>query len=110
MRKLVGAALMIDGVLQAMGVAGVVSTIVDRDLRDQFLFAGHLMVGAVLVLGGRMLFAGSQRRALALPLVAALLLSVFETMWFNWIGLVGRAAYTSVALIVLLRKTTLPTT
>ena len=52
MKRAVGVAMMIDGVLQAMGVAGLLSSIVDRDWQDQALFVAHLLVGAGLVFAG----------------------------------------------------------
>ena len=128
MRRLVGVAMIVDGVLQAMGVAGVLSTIADRNVRDQALFVAHIVVGAGLVFVGRTLFvgrAGLEARLAWRPstpgrptyvlvpviaLLAALLLSLAETTWFNWPDLALRALYTAVALVVVLRKTTLPTT
>ncbi len=117
--------MMIDGVMQAIGVAGLLSTIVDRSLRDQSLFAAHLVVGAALVFVGRALlstgpseyvgssFSSAIRGGAKAPpyvLIAALLLSLIETTWFNWLDLAVRAIYTVVALALVTRKTTLPTT
>jgi hypothetical protein len=122
MRRLVGVAMMVDGVLQAMGVAGLLSTIADRSLRDQALFAAHIVVGAGLVFAGRTLLSSEYvgpslssavrggAKAPPYVLIAALLLSLIETTWFNWIDVVMRAVYTVVALAIVLRKTTLPTT
>jgi len=103
--------MMVDGALQAVGVAGLLSSIVDRDWQDQALFVARLFVGAGLVFAGRSLMndaAGA--KAPPYVLLAALLLSLVETTWFNWVELAMRAAYTAVALVIVLRKTTLPTT
>jgi len=108
MRKFVGVLMMGDGVLQAMGVAELLSTIVERSLRDQMLFAAHLGVGAGLVFVGRSLFSGA--KAPPYVLIAALALCAIETTWFNWPGLALRAVYTAVSLVIVLRKTTLPVT
>ena len=103
--------MMIDGVLQAMGVAGLLSSIVDRDWQDQALFVAHLLVGAGLVFAGRALVTGDgEAKAPAYVVIAALLLSLIETTWFNWLDVAMRTVYTSVALFVVLRRTTLPTT
>ncbi len=137
-RKVLGVAMMVDGVMQAMAVASLMSTIADRDLRDQSLFAAHLMVGAALIVSGRMLLSVNGRAkarpyapAIAqnphaepreyvglsfssavpvLALVAALVLSLIEATWFDWIGTAVRAAYTAIALAVLAQSTTLPIT
>ena len=146
MRRILGAAMMIDGVLQAMSVAGLLSTLLDRSLRDQLLAAGHMLAGAGLVYAGRRLLVGAGRTEpvgrnghvgfggyvgrnfssgashisgsdagttvpLYLPsvLCAALALSIIETTWFNWTDLASRAIYTALALIMVFRKTTLPT-
>lgn len=119
MKRAVGVVMMADGVLQAMGVASLLSTIADRNLRDQALFAAHIVVGAGLVFAGRqLLYVGPSFRSAAsgvakappYVLVAALLLSLVEATWFNWIDVVMRAVYTVVALAIVLRNTTLPTT
>jgi len=120
--------MMVDGVLQAMGVAGVLSTIADRSWSDQALFVAHIVVGAGLMFVGRQLLvgrAGLEARLVWRPstpgrptyalatlivLMAALVLSLIETTWFNWTDVVTRAVYTAVALAIVLRKTTLPTT
>ena len=103
--------MMIDGVWQAMSVAAVLSSIADRDWRDQALFVAHILIGAGLVFTGRVLLAGEARTAApASVLIAALLLSFVETTWFNWTDVALRAVYTAVALVIVLRKTTLPTT
>ena len=111
MKRVIGAAMMVDGVLQSMGVAGLVSTIADRSWSDRALFAGHLLVGAGLVFVGRTLLnrEGGSTAAVAV-LAASLALSAIETTWFNWTDVSMRAAYTAVALVIVLRKTTLPTT
>ena len=111
MRRVLGFAIMIDGVLQALGVAGLLSSIADRDLRDQTLFALHLIAGAALVFVGRVLMSNGDAAKLGpAVVVGALLLSIFEATWFDWVGTVVRALYTVVALFILFRKTTLPTT
>ena len=118
MKRVLGIAMMADGVLQAMGVAGVVSTLWDRSLQDQILAAGHVAVGAALLWTGRSFSAGDRAtpganasaRVPIAALLAALLLSVSEATWFNWIDAVMRACYTAVALVIVLRRTNLPTT
>jgi len=128
MKRAVGVAMMIDGVLQAMGVAGLLSSIVDRDWQDQALFVARLLVGAGLVFAGRVLLvgrAGLEARLAWRPsepgrptrsltpvvvLIAALLLNLVETTWFNWPEVAMRAVYTAVALVIVLRRTALPTT
>jgi hypothetical protein len=117
MRQIAGVVMMLDGAMQALGVAGVVSTIADRSWRDRGLFVAHLVVGAALIFTGRHLFANPTN--LTNPanltnrsswfLVLALALSVFEATWFNWTDAAIRAVYT-VVLLVVLRRTTLPTT
>lgn len=119
MRRLVGIVMMLDGALQATGVTAVMLTILDRSLRDQGLFVAHLVVGAGLMWSGRSLYGDGQAevdrstvlvRASASLLLLALVISLVEATWFDWIGCAIRAVYTLVALAVVLRKTTLPTT
>ena len=104
--------MMIDGVLQAAGVAGLLSTFADRSLRDQSLSVLHFGVGSGLVIVGQRLIASSDRvsKIGCYVLGAALVVSLAETTWFNWTDVAARAAYTVASLFVLLRKTTLPTT
>jgi hypothetical protein len=118
--------MMVDGVMQAMRVAGVVPSIAYRDLRDQSLFAAHLIVGAGLLFASRAVYVGragfdwrpsrsgrptyvSDRIPVAF-LLAALAISLIEATWFDWIGTAVRAVYTAAAVFVLLRRTTLPMT
>ena len=117
MKRVIGVAMMVDGVLQAMGVAGLRSTIAERDGRDQALFVAHVAVGGALLFAGRQLF--TRPRAYAGPslssamhgganapsyaLIAALLLSLIETTWFNWTDAAVRAVYTIAALAIVLR-------
>jgi hypothetical protein len=115
MQTLLGVLMMIDGVLQAMGVAGLVSTIADRSWRDRSLFVAHLIVGAALVFCGKNLTnltnpTNPTNRVCVSVLAVALILSLVEATWFNWTDAAIRAGYTAVACWVLLRKTTLPTT
>ena len=112
MRRVVGVAMMIDGVLQAAGVAGLLSTLADRSFRDQAFAALHVVLGSVLLIAGQRL-SGSDDRLSKIgcyALGAALVVSLAETTWFNWTDVAARAAYTVASLFVLLRKTTLPTT
>ena len=110
-RKALGLAMMVDAAMQAMDAAGLMSTIADRDLRNQSLFAAHLVVGTALMFSGRTTFSSAMHRTTpVLVLVAALVLSVIEATWFDWTGTAARAAYTAVALVVLVRSTTLPIT
>jgi len=125
MRRIIGVVMAFDGLMQAMGVAGVLTTFADRNLGDQSLVVAHVVVGPALLFAGRRLYSGRalnagrvldvgradlEARLTGLALAAALLLSLIETTWFNWINLVARAVYTAAALAVLLRKTSLPTT
>ena len=132
MKRLLGIAMMADGVLQAMGVAGALSTFWDRSLQDRILVAAHVAVGVALMSAGRSLSvaaaagssghvgpsfssATSEGRANARPyvplaLLAALILSLAEATWFNWTNAVLRAVYTAAALVIVFRKTSLPTT
>ena len=138
MKRLLGIAMMADGVLQAMGVAGALSTFWDRSLQDQILVAAHVAVGVALMSAGRSLSvaaaagssghvgpsedvgpsfssATSEGRAKARPyvplaLLAALILSLAEATWFDWTNAVLRAVYTAAALVIVFRKTSLPTT
>jgi hypothetical protein len=115
-RTVIGAILMLDGVMQAMGVAGMVSTIADRSWRDRGLFLAHLTAGAALFWSGRNLLSNPNLTNLTNPtnltnlsVFLALLVSLFEATWFNWTDVVIRVIYTVVVLL-LLRRTTLPTT
>lgn len=112
MRRVIGVAMMIDGVLQAMGVAGMVSTFADRSLRDQSLSVLHFVLGSGLVIVGQRLIGSGDRLSKigCYVLGATLGVSLIETTWFNWTETAVRAGYTAVAIFVLLRKTTLPTT
>ena len=103
--------MMVDGVLQAMGVSGLLSTLAYRSVWDQLLFAAHIAVGAALLVAARMLFGdGANTRVAVGALLGALFVGLIETTWFNWLDVVMRSLYTVVALVIVLRKTTLPTT
>ena len=107
MRRVVGLAMVADGALQALGVADVLPSLLDRSLRDQALVAAHVLVGAGLA------FLGIHRtasKASAIVLLGALAIALVETTWFNWTGTVLRGLYTAAALYVVTRRTTLPTT
>jgi len=122
MKRIIGLTMMIDGVWQAMAVSAVLSTIVDRSLRDQSLAAAHVIVGAALLFAGRQVYVGPNFSSAkiggtevppyvrSLPIVAALAVSLIEATWFDWVGTAVRAVYTVIALVIVFRKTTLPTT
>ncbi len=115
MKRIIGVTIMIDGALQAMGVSAVLSTIADRNVRDQALAAAHVIVGAGLLFVGRQVSSmegGTEvpPYARSLPILAALALSLIEATWFDWVGTAVRAAYSVVVLFIVFRKTTLPTT
>ena len=104
--------MMADGVLQAMGVASLVPSILDRSMRDQLFGAAHILVGVALVAVGRRVSASeamANSRPAVYALVAALAVALGETSWFNWLDTVGRALYTGAAIAVLTRSTNLPT-
>ena len=119
-----GFLMMFDGAWQAMGVAGMLSTIADRSWRDRGVFLAHVVLGVALVVAGRQLAdsspaapsdreSGWGARIRTLPvvtLVTALLVAWLETPWFDVTTLAVRALYTLVGCAVLLRRTTLPTT
>lgn len=98
--------------LQALAVAGLLSSFLDRSLRDQTLTVAHALAGAGLVFVGSGLLgdrAEAGAKGPASVVTAALVLALVETTWFNWPETALRAAYTAVALYVLTRKTSLPT-
>lgn len=106
--------MMTDGVLQAMRVASVLSTLGDRHVREQVLTAAHMGVGVALVYTSRHLGSddeGDEESGFgpAAALVVALLISLYESTWFNWIGAAVRLGYTAIALVIVFRNTTLPT-
>jgi len=117
--KALGIVMMLDGALSAMSALPKISTFVYRSWRDESLIAAHFLVGALLLLSGRLLFGNRDRelfrnnsRSLFLPgstLVAALAVAAIETTRFDWPALALRVAYTVIALAVLYR-TTLPKT
>jgi hypothetical protein len=107
--KLVGLVMMLDGVMQAMAALPIVSTFVYRSLRDQSLVVAHFVVGALLVLSGRMLMSGRGARLGAAAVAAAFVIACIETTRFNWTALALRTGYTIFALAVLYR-TNLPKT
>jgi hypothetical protein len=123
--KTVGALMMLDGVLSAASVLPMLDTFAYRSFRDQSLFVAHVLIGALLLLSGRLLLrkdeigtssganeSRSRFRSRFLPvatLVAALVVAVIEATRFDWPVLVLRIGYTAFALAVLYR-TTLPKT
>jgi hypothetical protein len=107
--KAVGVVMMADGALFAMAALPMLNTIAYRSLRDQSLFAAHLLVGALLLTSGRMLLVRKAASFAAATLVAALIVAAIETTRFDWLALALRAGYTTFALAVLYR-TTLPKT
>lgn len=107
--KTIGIVLMLDGVMSAVAAAGAIDTFVYRSLRDQSLVVAHILLGALLVLAGRQLWAGARRTVAAPAVLAMLVISAVEATRFDWLGLAVRAAYSAVVLAVLYR-TTLPKT
>jgi hypothetical protein len=80
-----------------------------RSWRDQSLVAAHFLIGALLILSGRLLTSGKGARLGSAALLAALVVAGIETTRFDWLALAGRAAYT-VAVLAVLYRTTLPKT
>lgn len=123
--RVVGIVMMLDGVMSAMAALPMVNTFVYRGFRDQSLVIAHFLIGALLVLSGRLLFAGqraeNQHREFfsrnnsrcyflgGATLVVGFVIACIETTRFNWPALALRAGYTVFALAVLYR-TTLPKT
>lgn len=111
--RVVGVAMMLDGVRSAMSAAAIVDTFFDRNLGDQSLFVANFLVGALLLISGRQLlkkrdrdsFPGNESRSrfAAATLVAALVLSGLETTRFDWPVFAARAVLTLIALVVLWR-------
>jgi EamA domain-containing membrane protein RarD len=107
--KVIGIVMMLDGVMSAMAAMPMVSTFVYRNLRDQSLVIAHFVVGAFLVLSGRLLMSNKAGRLAAIAVSAAFVIACVETTKFNWPALALRAGYTVFALAVVYR-TTLPKT
>ena len=113
--KAVGVLMMLDGVLSAASVLPMLDTLVYRSLRDQSLFVAHLLIGALLLLSGRLVFAsrkrdrdsfrGNESRSLfsAAILAAALVLSGLEVTRFDWPTFALRCLYSLLAIVVLVR-------
>ena len=111
--KAIGVLMMLDGVLSAMASLPMLDSIVYRSLRDQSLLAAHFLVGALLLLSGRLLlaqkrdrdsFRGNESRSRfpAATLVAALVVSGLEVTRFDWPVFAARCAYTLAAIAVLI--------
>lgn len=107
--KLAGLVMMLDGVMSAMAALPFVNTFVYRSLRDQSLVVAHFVVGALLVLAGRLLMSGRAARLGVVAISAAFVIACLETTRFDWPALALRAGYTVFALAVLYR-TALPKT
>ena len=105
--KAVGIVMMLDGVMSALLAAGALDTFIYRSLRDQSLAVAHFLVGAALLLAGRLLMQGKGSRLGVAAIAAMFVVACVETSRFNWPALALRAAYTVFALAVLSR-TTLP--
>jgi hypothetical protein len=103
-----GVLLLIDCLLAALTAAGLVSTIGDRGFRDQAFFAGTVLAGSLLVIGGMRLITGEDERLGSTLPVAALVItaivSMIEVPWREWIDTVPRWIYTAVAVFTV-RKT-----
>ena len=103
--KAVGVVMMLDGVLSALPALPKVGTFFYRNWLDQSLILAHFVVGALLLLSGRLLIS---RRAVQLApaaLLAAFAVTAIETTRFDWPALVFRGGYTLFALAVLYRTT-----
>lgn len=113
--KALGVIMMLDGVMSAASTLPLVDTFVYRSFRDQSLVVAHFLIGALLLLSGRLLFAREKRdrdsfsknesRSLfpAATLVAALVMAGLEVTRFDWLAFVLRCLYTAGALIVVLK-------
>jgi hypothetical protein len=108
--KATGIVMMLDGVLSAMSTLPKLDTFFYRNWRDQSLVVAHLLIGALLLLSGRLLlkrdrdsFSENKTGTLfqSATLVAALVLSGLEVTRFDWPALVIRAGYTAVVLLIL---------
>jgi len=111
----VGVLMILDGVLTAAAVLPMVDTLVYRSLRDQSLFAAHLLMGALLLLSGRLVltqkrdrdsFSRNESRSLfpVVTLVASMALGGLEVTRFDWPVFAVSSALTLGAIIVLLRS------
>ncbi len=110
--RAVGVVMMVDGVMSAMAALPMINSFVYRSWRDQSLVVAHFLIGALLLLSGRLLLTEKRRRVSflgPLTLVAALVVACIETTRFDWPALALRVGYTVFGLIVLYR-TTLPKT
>ena len=116
MTRLAALALLVDGVLQIAGLAAVWPTLADRSARDQALFAAHLVTGLALAAAAALVNASSARptvnsapspvarRLTAASLLAALVIALAETTWFNWAGTLARGVYSVVIGGITLRR------
>jgi hypothetical protein len=113
--KAVGVLMMLDGVWLAAAVLPMLDTLVYRSLRDQSLFAAHLLIGALLLLSGRLVlsqkrdrdsFPRNESRSLfpSATLVASMVLNGLEVTRFDWPILAVHSVFTLGALFVLLRS------
>ena len=107
--RVVGIVMMLDGVMSAMAAWPLVCTFAYRNLRDQSLVVAHFVIGALLLLAGRLLMQGKGSRLGVAAISAMFIVACVETTRFNWPTLALRAAYSVFALAVLYR-TTLPKT
>ena len=110
----VGVLMMLDGVMTAAAVLPMFNTLVYRSLRDQSLFAAHLLIGALLLLSGRLLlsrkrdrdsFSRNESRSLfpAATLVASMVIGGLEVTRFDWPIFAISSVMTLGAIFVLLR-------
>ena len=113
--KAVGVLMMLDGVLSAAAVLPMVDTLVYRSLRDQSLFAAQLLMGALLLLSGRLVlsqkrdrdsFSRNESRSLFPAAVLALSMAMggLEVTRFDWQIYVISSVLTLGAIFVLLRS------
>lgn len=103
-----GVFLVIDCLLAALRVAGLIDSLGSRGFRDQALAAGSVIAGALCLIGGMRLITGEDERfGSRLPVTALLvtaLVSLVEVSWHDWIDTIPRWVYTGVAVVVV-RKT-----
>jgi hypothetical protein len=109
--KAIGIVMILDGVMSATSALPMIDTFIYRSWRDQSLVVAHVLVGALLLLAGRLLlkrdrdsFRENKIGSLfqCATVVAALVISGLEVTRFDWPTFAVRAAYTAAVLMVLL--------
>jgi hypothetical protein len=108
--KALGVVMMLDGVLSALPALPKIGTFFYRSWLDQSLILAHFIVGALLLLSGRLLvkrdrdsFPENKIGSLfpSATVVAALVLGGLEVTRFDWPVFAIRAGYTAVVLSIL---------